>query len=130
MRAGRVSRNFQSGMILGSPDHVKESWVRGTPGLSIVGCSKRKSRERQASSRMPSVLAAQAKVFQNLEEEDTMKPSTNDEVKGNLHEVKGKIKEKVGKVTHNQNLEYEGTNEKTAGKVQKKIGQVEKALGV
>jgi len=55
-----------------------------------------------------------------------MKPSTQDEVKGKIHEVKGKIKEKVGKATNNPDLENEGTNEKTAGKVQKKIGQVEK----
>ena len=130
MRAGRVSRNFQSGMILGSPDHVKESWVRGSPRLPIVGCSKRKTRQLPANSRMPSALAAQAKVFQNLEEEDTMKPSTQDKAEGTFHEVKGKIKEKAGKVTNNSNLENEGSNEKTAGKVQKKIGQVEKVLGV
>jgi hypothetical protein len=94
MRAGRVSRNFQSGMILGSRDHVKESWVRGSPRLPIVGCSKRKTRQLPANSRMPSALAAQAKVFQNLEEEDTMKPSTQDKAEGTFHEVKGKIKEK------------------------------------
>jgi uncharacterized protein YjbJ (UPF0337 family) len=63
------------------------------------------------------------KRFQSIEQEDDMKPSTNDE-------VKGKIKEKVGKVTNNPNMENEGSNEKTAGKVQKKIGQVEKVLGV
>jgi uncharacterized protein YjbJ (UPF0337 family) len=70
------------------------------------------------------------KSFKTLEQEGDMKPSTKDEVKGNLHEVKGKIKEKVGKVTNNPNLENEGTIEKTTGKVQKKIGQVEKVLGV
>ena len=58
-----------------------------------------------------------------------MKPSTEDEVKGNLHEAKGKIKQKVGKVINNPNLENEGTNEKMAGKGQNKIGQVEKVLG-
>ena len=59
-----------------------------------------------------------------------MKPSTNDEVKGSLHEVKGKIKEKVVKATNDPDLENEGTDEKTSGKVQKKICQVEKVLGV
>ena len=54
------------------------------------------------------------KSFKTLEQEGDMKPSTKDEVKGNLHEVKGKIKEKVGKVTNNPNLENEGTIEKTA----------------
>ena len=39
-----------------------------------------------------------------------MKPSTKDEIAGNVHEVKGKIKEKIG------------------GKIQKKIGQVEKVI--
>ena len=83
----------------------------------------------ELDSRMPIVLAAQDKVVQNLKEEDTMKPSTQDQAEGKFHEVKGKIKEKLGKATKNPNLENEGTTEKTAGKVQKKIGQVEKVLG-
>jgi uncharacterized protein YjbJ (UPF0337 family) len=58
-----------------------------------------------------------------------MKPSTENEIAGKVHEVKGKIKEKVGKVTNDPHLEGEGIGEKIAGKVQKKIGQVEKALG-
>jgi len=58
-----------------------------------------------------------------------MKPSTQDEVKGKVHEVKGRIKEKVGKAINNPNLENEGINEKSAGKVEKKIGQVEKSSG-
>ena len=57
-----------------------------------------------------------------------MKPSTQDQAEGTLHEVKGKVKEKVGRVTNNPNLEDEGTAEKVAGKVQKKVGQVEKVL--
>jgi uncharacterized protein YjbJ (UPF0337 family) len=57
-----------------------------------------------------------------------MKPSTEDEVAGKLHEVKGKMKETVGHVTNNPNLEGEGAGEKMAGKVQKKIGQVEKVF--
>jgi uncharacterized protein YjbJ (UPF0337 family) len=57
-----------------------------------------------------------------------MKPSTQDEIAGNVHEVKGKIKEQVGRVTNNPNLEGEGIGENLAGKVQKKIGQVEKVI--
>jgi uncharacterized protein YjbJ (UPF0337 family) len=57
-----------------------------------------------------------------------MKPSTKDEVAGNVHEVKGKIKEKAGQLTHSPELEEKGQDEKIGGKVQKKIGQVEKVL--
>ena len=56
-----------------------------------------------------------------------MKPSTENEIAGNVHEVKGKIKEKVGQLTNDPDLEAEGIGEKIGGKVQKKIGQVEKA---
>jgi len=58
-----------------------------------------------------------------------MKPSTENEIAGKVHEVKGTIKEKVGKLTNDPDLEGEGIGEKIAGKVQKKVGQVEKALG-
>jgi uncharacterized protein YjbJ (UPF0337 family) len=58
-----------------------------------------------------------------------VKPSTENEIAGKVHEVKGTIKEKVGKFTNDPDLEGEGIGEKIAGKVRKKIGQVEKALG-
>jgi uncharacterized protein YjbJ (UPF0337 family) len=58
-----------------------------------------------------------------------MKPSTEDEIAGKVHEVKGSIKEKVGELTNDADLEGEGVGEKLAGKVRKKLGQVEKALG-
>jgi uncharacterized protein YjbJ (UPF0337 family) len=57
-----------------------------------------------------------------------MKPSTQDEIAGDVHEVKGKIKEQVGRVTNNPSLEGEGIGENLAGKVQKKIGQVEEVI--
>ena len=57
-----------------------------------------------------------------------MKPSTENEIAGKVHEVKGKIKEKVGQLTNDSNLEGEGIGEKIAGKVQKKIGQLEKVF--
>jgi uncharacterized protein YjbJ (UPF0337 family) len=58
-----------------------------------------------------------------------MKPSTEDQAKGKLHEVKGKVKETVGRVTNDPDLEAEGQVEKIGGKIQKKIGEVEKVLG-
>ena len=58
-----------------------------------------------------------------------MKPSTEKEIDGKVHEVKGAIKEKVGQLTNDPDLEDEGTAEKIGGKVQKKIGQVQKVLG-
>lgn len=57
-----------------------------------------------------------------------MKPSTENEIAGKLHEVKGKIKEKVGHLTNDPDLEAEGIGEKIAGKVRKKIGQLEKVI--
>jgi uncharacterized protein YjbJ (UPF0337 family) len=58
-----------------------------------------------------------------------MKPSTENEIVGKVHEVKGAIKQKVGQLTNDPDLEAEGTGEKIDGKVQKKIGQVQKVLG-
>jgi uncharacterized protein YjbJ (UPF0337 family) len=58
-----------------------------------------------------------------------MKPSTEDEIAGKVHEVKGTIKQKVGKLTNDPDLEGEGIGEKIAGKVRKNIGKLEKALG-
>jgi uncharacterized protein YjbJ (UPF0337 family) len=57
-----------------------------------------------------------------------MKPSTENEIAGKVHEVKGNVKEEVGRLTNNSDLEAEGIGEKIAGKVQKKIGQVEKVF--
>jgi hypothetical protein len=34
-------------------------------------------------------------------QEKLMKPSTNDQIKGKLHELKGKTKEKAGQLTNN-----------------------------
>ena len=57
-----------------------------------------------------------------------MKPSTNDQIKGTLHELKGKSKEKAGQLTNNPRLTADGQTEKLGGKIQKKIGQVEAVL--
>jgi uncharacterized protein YjbJ (UPF0337 family) len=58
-----------------------------------------------------------------------VKPSTENEIAGQVHEVKGKIKEKVGQLTNDPDLEAQGIGEKIGGKVQEKIGQVKKVLG-
>jgi len=58
-----------------------------------------------------------------------MKPSTDDQTTGKIHEVKGAIKEKVGKLTNNPDLEADGNVEKNAGKVQNWVGKVEKSVG-
>jgi uncharacterized protein YjbJ (UPF0337 family) len=57
-----------------------------------------------------------------------MKPSTENEIAGNVHEVKGTIKEKAGQLTNDPDLEGEGLAERVSGKIQKKIGQVEKVI--
>ena len=58
-----------------------------------------------------------------------MKPSTQDQTEGKLHEVKGTIKEEVGKAANDPDLEVSGKAEKRAGKAQKWIGRAEKAVG-
>jgi uncharacterized protein YjbJ (UPF0337 family) len=57
-----------------------------------------------------------------------MKPSTENEIAGKVHEVKGTIKEKVGQLTNDPDLEGEGIVENITGKVQKNIGSVEKVI--
>ena len=75
-------------------------------------------------------MRSESLIFLRLgRERDTqMKPSTENRVRGKIHEVKGEIKEKAGRATNNPRLEDEGTDEKIAGKVQKKIGQVQKVV--
>lgn len=57
-----------------------------------------------------------------------MTNSTEDKIKGTLHEVKGSIKEEAGKVTNNPKLEDKGKVEHAAGKVQHKIGEAKEAV--
>jgi uncharacterized protein YjbJ (UPF0337 family) len=58
-----------------------------------------------------------------------MKQSTNDKVKGKLHEIKGGVKANIGAATKDHELEAEGKSEKLKGKAQGLIGRVEKAVG-
>ena len=58
-----------------------------------------------------------------------MKPSTQDQVEGELHNVKGRAKQVAGQLTNDPDLEAEGETEEIAGKIQTKIGQVKKVLG-
>jgi len=63
-------------------------------------------------------------------QEPTMiKPSTKDELDGELHDLKGAVKQKAGKLMNDPDLEAEGQTEKIGGKIQKKVGKVEKVLG-
>jgi uncharacterized protein YjbJ (UPF0337 family) len=57
-----------------------------------------------------------------------MKPSTKDQIEGNLHAVNGAVKEQVGRVTNNPSLRAKGNAENLAGKIQKKVGQLEKVF--
>jgi uncharacterized protein YjbJ (UPF0337 family) len=57
-----------------------------------------------------------------------MKPGTDDQIEGKLHEVKGALKEKAGQVTNNPDVAAEGQAEKLGGKVQEKLGQIEKVF--
>lgn len=57
-----------------------------------------------------------------------MKPSTENEIAGKIHDVKGTIKQKVGQLTNDSDLETDGIGEKVAGKIQNKIGQVQKVI--
>ena len=57
-----------------------------------------------------------------------MKPSTQNEIAGKVHEVKGKIKEKAGELMNDPDLEGKGISERIAGIVQKKIGQVQRII--
>ena len=58
-----------------------------------------------------------------------MKPSTEDQTTGKLHEVEGAIKQKVGDVTKNPGMKADVSAEKNSGKVQNLAGKVEKAVG-
>ena len=58
-----------------------------------------------------------------------IKPGTQDQVEGKLHDVKGKVKEVAGKLMNDPDLEADGEAEEIAGKIQNKIGQLKKILG-
>jgi uncharacterized protein YjbJ (UPF0337 family) len=57
-----------------------------------------------------------------------MKPSTENQIAGKVHEVKGEIKEKAGHLINDPDLEGEGIGEKIAGKIRRKIGQLQKVI--
>jgi uncharacterized protein YjbJ (UPF0337 family) len=74
------------------------------------------------------IVARCVAQFISFHGRNQMKPSTQDQAQGNLHEAKGKAKEVAGKLTNNPNLQAEGQDEKFGGKIQKKVGQVEKVF--
>jgi uncharacterized protein YjbJ (UPF0337 family) len=57
-----------------------------------------------------------------------MKNSTEDKIKGRVHEVTGAIKEKAGKLTNNCCLEAKGKAEKLTGQAQQCLGKAEEAV--
>ena len=57
-----------------------------------------------------------------------MKPSTKNEINGNIHQIKGAVRETTGKITGNPALQAKGKAEINLGKAQKKVGQMEKTL--
>jgi uncharacterized protein YjbJ (UPF0337 family) len=73
--------------------------------------------------------ASRAPEFKSIQGGNKMKPSTENEIKGTIHEVKGKVKETVGHVANDSDLETDGIGEKVAGKAQEKLGHAEKTLG-
>jgi uncharacterized protein YjbJ (UPF0337 family) len=57
-----------------------------------------------------------------------MTQSTQDQIKGKLHELKGSVKEIAGQITNDPDLTAEGQNEHLAGTIQKKIGQIKQVF--
>ncbi len=58
-----------------------------------------------------------------------MKPGTQDQVEGKLHDMKRKLKEVAGKLMNDPGLQADGEAEEIAGKIQNKVGQVKRVLG-
>ena len=58
----------------------------------------------------------------------SMTQSTQDRIKGKLHELKGNVKETAGQATNNPDLTAEGRGEHLAGTIQKKIGRIEEVF--
>jgi uncharacterized protein YjbJ (UPF0337 family) len=82
---------------------------------------------------VPQALTARIRTLNVPQIEDgkggkQMSPSTNDQVKGKLHEVKGKVRQIAGQVVGNPDLEEDGRAENLTGKIQKKLGQIEKVF--
>src|SRR5580658_10635646 len=112
---------------------------------NTVACSVKRWKKCRTSSANAGIRAAKAKSTKwqvavrtwGTKREDgnrerrgePMKPGTQDEVEGKLHNLKGKVKEVAGKLTNDPDLEAEGEAEEIAGKVQEKVGQVKKVLG-
>jgi uncharacterized protein YjbJ (UPF0337 family) len=86
------------------------------------------SAQTSASHGATNEIALKAAIKLYGEQGANMKTSTEDKVKGSLHEVKGAIKEEAGKVTNNCCLEAKGKVEKNAGKIQHRVGDAEAAV--
>jgi uncharacterized protein YjbJ (UPF0337 family) len=84
--------------------------------------------QTSASHGATNKIALKAAIQALRGERRTMTTSTEDKIKGRLHEVKGAIKSEAGKVTNSPALEAKGKVEKTAGKVQHRVGEAEAAV--
>ena len=89
--------------------------------MSTMGQISRRATVTMSSAREPNRTENQ--------EPTLIKPSTKDELDGELHDLKGAVKQKAGKLMNDPDLEAEGQTEKIGGKIQKKVGKVEKVLG-
>jgi uncharacterized protein YjbJ (UPF0337 family) len=95
----------------------------GTASAAMVN-----SAQTSASHGFTNELALKAAIQGLRGLRRNMTTSTEDKIKGRLHEVKGAIKEDAGKVTNNPKLEDRGKVEHVAGKVQHKIGEAEEVV--
>ena len=95
----------------------------GTASATMVN-----SAQTSASHGATNKIALKAAIQALRGQRRTMTTSTEDKIKGRLHEVKGAIKEEAGKVTNDCCLEAKGKVEKNAGKVQHHVGVAEKAV--
>jgi uncharacterized protein YjbJ (UPF0337 family) len=59
-----------------------------------------------------------------------MRPSTRDQIKGELHQIRGRAKVKVGQITNNRHMAAAGRSETLAGKIQKKFGRIKRVFGM
>jgi uncharacterized protein YjbJ (UPF0337 family) len=86
------------------------------------------SAQTSASHGATNEIAIKAAIQALQGQRRTMTTSTEDKIKGRLHEVKGAIKSEAGKATNDCCLEAKGKVEKNAGKVQHHVGVAEKAV--
>jgi len=63
-----------------------------------------------------------------IKENNTMKDSTKDNMKGVFHQLAGKARAIAGRIIKSPGLETEGKAEIVAGSIQKKTSQIKKVM--